>query len=110
LASNVTAFEREATEKLIPFSDSENQIISKKHINIYNYGMSQIGFSIHMISQQHVMPHVVLGSPGVYNWKGNVILITVKTNDPFLKPIIPSADKIKQLHSYNYFGKYSSIV
>jgi len=67
--------------------------------------MGQIGFSIHMISQQH-MRHVVLGSPGVYNWKGNVVLMTAKANDSFLKPIIPLSAKIKQLYNYNYFGKY----
>jgi len=103
LASNANAFEREAKEHFVPLSNSANQITSKNNINIYNYGMGQAGFSLHMNSRHAV--NIAIGSPGVYNWKGDAILIVAPMNGSFSHIVIPSLAREPQLHSYNYFGK-----
>lgn len=103
-AINATAFEREAEERLLPLSNSESQITSKNDIGIYNYGMGQVGFSLHVNSPEYDVS-VALGAPGVYNWKGHTLLITASINEPFSRGIIPSLAREQQVHSYNYFGK-----
>jgi len=104
LASNANAFEREAEEDFIPLSNSANQITSKNNINIYNYGVGQAGFSLYMNSRNTI--NVAIGSPGVYNWKGDAILIDAPMNSrPFSHTVIPSLAREPQVHSYNYFGK-----
>jgi len=104
LASNANAFEREAEEDFLPLSDSANQITSKNNVNIYNYGVGQAGFSLHMNSRYHTI-NVAIGSPGVHNWKGDAILIVASMNGPFSHIVIPSLAREPRLHSYNYFGK-----
>ncbi|CAL1684033.1 unnamed protein product [Lasius platythorax] len=101
-AINADAFEREAEERILSLSNPENQITSKNDIGIYNFGMGQIGFSLHMNSLRDV--NVMLGAPGVYNWKGDAILTTALINKPFLRTIIPSPAREQQIHSYNYLG------
>ncbi|KAL6431766.1 hypothetical protein ACFW04_007349 [Cataglyphis niger] len=102
-AINSTAFEREAEERLLPLSNPESQITSKNDIGIYNYGMGQVGFSLHVNSPRYDVS-VVLGAPGVYNWKGHALLITASIDEPFSRRIIPSLAREQQIHSYNYFG------
>lgn len=103
LASNTNAFERQAKEHLLPLSNSGNQITSKNNINIYNYGVGQAGFSLHMNSRYTV--NVAMGSPGIYNWKGDAILTVASMDGPFSRTVIPSLAREPRLHSYNYFGK-----
>lgn len=103
LASNANAFERHAEEHFLPLSNSESQITSKNNINIYNYGVGQMGFSLHMNSRSTV--NVAMGSPGVYNWKGDAILTIAPINGPFLRTVIPSLAREQRVHSYNYLGK-----
>lgn len=100
LAVDANAFEREAEEHFLPLSNSGNQIASKSNINIYNYGVGQAGFSLHMNSR-----YIAMGSPGVYNWKGDAILTTASTGGPLLRTVIPSLAREPRVHSYNYFGK-----
>ncbi|XP_070157103.1 integrin alpha-PS4 isoform X2 [Polyergus mexicanus] len=102
-AINATAFEREAEERLLPLSNPESQITSKNNIGIYNYGVGQVGFSLHVNSLRYDAS-VALGAPGVYNWKGHALLITASIDEPFSRRIIPSVAKEQQIHSYNYFG------
>ncbi|KAL0127515.1 hypothetical protein PUN28_003059 [Cardiocondyla obscurior] len=103
LAKNAYAFEREA-EHLLPLSNSGDQITSKNNVNIYNYGVGQAGFSLHMNSRGTVV-NIAMGSPGVYNWKGDAILTVASINSPFSsRTVIPSLAKEPRLHSYNYFG------
>lgn len=102
LASNADAFERQAEEHLLPLSNSENQVTSKSGVNIYNYGVGQTGFSLHMNSRYTV--NVAMGSPGVYNWKGDAILTIAPVNRPFTRTIVPSLAREPRIHSYNYFG------
>lgn len=103
LASNANAFERQAEEHLIPLSNSEDQITSKNNINIYNYGVGQVGFSLHMNSRYSV--NVAIGSPGIYNWKGDAILTVSSMVGSFSRTVIPSLAREQRVHSYNYFGK-----
>jgi len=104
LARNANAFEREAEEDFLPLSNSADQITSKNNINIYNYGMGQAGFSLHMNSRHTI--NVIIGSPGVHNWKGDAILMVAPMNGPFSHTVIPSLAREPRLHSYNYFGKH----
>lgn len=102
--ANVTAFEREADEYFLPFWNNDDQITMKNKIGFYNYGMSQLGFSLHMNSLKYGTS-VILGSPGVYNWKGDTILATAAAHDQlFLNTVVPSVAKEESIHSYNYFG------
>ncbi|KMQ91516.1 integrin alpha-ps4 [Lasius niger] len=78
-------------------------ITSKNDIGIYNFGMGQIGFSLHMNSLRYDV-NVMLGAPGVYNWKGDAILTNALINEPFSRTIIPSPAREQQIHSYNYLG------
>lgn len=103
-AIDADAFEREAEEKLLLSSNLEDQITSKNNIGIYNYGMGQIGFSLHVNSLEYDV-NVALGAPGVYNWKGDAILITTSRDESYSRTIIPSLAREQQIHSYNYFGK-----
>ncbi|XP_024893200.1 integrin alpha-9-like [Temnothorax curvispinosus] len=100
LARNAGAFKREAEERLLPLSNPADDITSKNKINIYNYAMGQTGFSLHMNSRHEV--NIVMGSPGVYNWKGDAILTSM--NDSFSRTVIPSLAREQRVHSYNYFG------
>ncbi|XP_011062197.1 PREDICTED: integrin alpha-PS4-like [Acromyrmex echinatior] len=102
LANSANAFERQAEEHLLPLSNSGNQITTKSNINIYNYGVGQAGFSLHMNSQYTV--NIAIGSPGVYNWKGDAILAVALMNGSFLRTVIPSLAREPRIHSYNYFG------
>lgn len=103
LAINSGVFEREA-KKLLTLTGSTNQIASKNNIGIYNYGVGQLGFSLHMNFLRYGT-NVAMGSPGVYNWKGNVVLNTAVSNGPFSRTIIPSLVREERVHSYNYLGK-----
>lgn len=100
LAINAKVFEREAEEHFLPLSNPGSQVTSKNNINVYNYGVGQAGFSLHMNSR-----YIAIGCPGVYNWKGDVILTTGSMDNPFSHTIIPSLVKESRFHSYNYFGK-----
>ncbi|XP_012523377.1 integrin alpha-PS4 [Monomorium pharaonis] len=102
LAINANAFERQADEHLLPLSNSGDQITSKNNINIYNYGVGQVGFSLHMNSRYIV--NAVMGSPGIYNWKGDAILTVASMDGPFSRTVIPSLAREQRVHSYNYFG------
>jgi len=103
-ATDADVFKREAEELVLPLSNPEDQITSKNNIGIYNYGMGQIGFSLHVNSLGDDVK-VTLGAPGVYNWKGDAILITTSVDGSFSRTIIPSLAREQQVHSYNYFGK-----
>jgi len=103
LANSANVFERQAEEHLLLLSNSGNQITTKNNINIYNYGVGQAGFSLHMNSQYTV--NVAIGSPGIYNWKGDAILAVAPMNGPFSRTVIPSLAREPRIHSYNYFGK-----
>ncbi|KAL6264540.1 hypothetical protein P5V15_004645 [Pogonomyrmex californicus] len=104
LAINANAFEREAEELLLPISDSNSQITSKNNIGIYNYGVAQVGFSLYMNTRHRDTVNVAIGSPGVYNWKGDAILGVASMNGPFDHTVIPSVAREQQIHSFNYFG------
>ncbi|XP_072762509.1 integrin alpha-8 isoform X2 [Anoplolepis gracilipes] len=100
---NANAFEREAEERLLLLSDSESQITSRNSIGIYNYGVGQMGFSLHMNSLRHEV-NVALGAPGVQNWRGDAILITTSINESFSRTVIPSLAREQQVYNHNYFG------
>lgn len=103
LARNANAFERQAEEHFLPLLNSENQITTKNNIGIYNYGQAQVGFSLHMNSRHTV--NIAIGSPGVYNWKGDAILTVAPIDGSFSRTVIPSVAREPGIHSYNYFGK-----
>ncbi|XP_011872800.1 PREDICTED: integrin alpha pat-2-like [Vollenhovia emeryi] len=102
LARNAHAFERQAEDHFLPLTNSGSQITSKNNINIYNYGVGQAGFSLHMSSRYTV--NIAMGSPGIFNWKGDAILTVASMDDPFSRTVIPSLAREPRVHSYNYLG------
>lgn len=74
IARNSESFNKEAQQKIFPFIDLR-QIAPTNGINIHNFGMAQIGFTLHITSNK-LRRDMILGSPGVYNWKGLSVLDT----------------------------------
>lgn len=103
LATNSSAFERNAEELLSPLSSgNENEFFKKKRF--YNYAMGQAGFSLRMISLKNKV-NVALGGPGICNWNGDAILTTAEKNGKFSGTKIPAVAEEKKLYDDNYFGK-----
>ncbi|XP_033228288.1 integrin alpha-8-like isoform X2 [Belonocnema kinseyi] len=67
--------------KIAPFSfpSADFQIKRMDGSNYYYFGMSQAGFSMHMVPNKE---DLVLGSPGVLNWKGTPLLVEVEERAP----------------------------
>ncbi|XP_067204959.1 integrin alpha-9-like [Linepithema humile] len=102
LATNSSAFERNAEELLSPLSNgNENEFFKKKRF--YNYAMGQAGFSLRMDSLKNKV-NVAMGSPGVCNWNGDAILTTAEKNGRFSGTKIPAVAEEKKLYDDNYFG------
>ena len=75
--------------------------------NIYNFGMSQVGFSMHMTSND-LKWDLILGNPGVFNWKGTPLLVTKSIHNK-MQTVIPSIKNETSIHTNSYFGKYHSL-
>lgn len=103
LIRNVTSFDKEAGNEILPLSSIAQQIISMNGIHIYNHGMGQVGFSMHMTSNE-LMWDLILGSPGVFNWKGTPLLVT-KSIYGKTRTIIPSIREERRIHTNDYLGK-----
>lgn len=105
LANNTNAFEREARQQLLPLLTITSQVVTKNMMGIYYYGMGQAGFSLHMNSMWG-RDHVALGSPGVYNWKGDAIKYTAASaHGDFTNETIPSVAEMQYTNSFSYLGK-----
>ena len=106
--------------KIAPFSypSTNYQIKKLDGFNRYYFGMSQAGFSLHMVPNKE---DLVLGSPGILNWKGVPLLVEVEERVPtrderIFKNIASTAiqynnnyDTIDAIENYvqysEYFGK-----
>ena len=92
-------FERPITgiskSKIAPFSfpSTDFQIKKLDGNNYYYYfGMSQAGFSLHLVPNNE---NLILGSPGILNWKGAPLLVEVEERSP-----------LREESVYNKIGSY----
>lgn len=102
LVNNIKFFENEVENKILLFSNYSNFIYSNNR-KVYNFEMSQIGFSINMVSIG-LKWNLILGSPGVFNWKGLPLLVK-KPIYGKIQFIIPSTKNEKRIRENSYFGK-----
>ncbi|KAK9875399.1 hypothetical protein WA026_007793 [Henosepilachna vigintioctopunctata] len=70
----------------------------------YYYGQGEFGFALHMPSSGEEM---LVGAPGVYNWKGTTILLTNKTD--YIPAEITSVKNFPDGHESELFNKYYDI-
>ncbi|XP_047355719.1 integrin alpha-8-like isoform X2 [Vespa velutina] len=100
-ATSIESFEKEA-EKMALITINANQLTSWNGTVLYNFGMGQLGFSADMryfVNKSDLS--VVLGSPGIFNWKGSTVLLTESTSD-YRQIIIPNNKNIDM--DINYLG------
>ncbi|XP_046822776.1 integrin alpha-8-like isoform X2 [Vespa crabro] len=100
-ATSIESFEKEA-EKMALITINDNQLTSWNGIFLYNFGMGQLGFSADMryfVNKSELS--VVLGSPGIFNWKGSTVLLTELTSG-YRQIIIPNNRNIDM--DINYLG------
>lgn len=102
LVNNIKFFENEVENKILLFSNYSNFIYPNNR-KVYNFEMSQIGFSINMVSIG-LKWNLILGSPGVFNWKGLPLLVK-KPIYGKIQFIIPSTKNEKRIRENSYFGK-----
>lgn len=102
LINNIKSFEKETKSEILSFSNLD-QTTTMNGMRIYNFAMSQVGFSMHMISNESKWD-LILGSPGVYNWKGTPLLATQSIHGE-MQTIVPSIKDEKAVKTNNYFGK-----
>lgn len=100
LINGIKSFEKESKSKILSFVRLREAVDTKRYV--YNFGMSQVGFSMHMTSND-LKWDLILGSPGVFNWKGMPLLIT-KSIDGEMQNIIPSIKDDGSIRVNNYFG------
>nr|XP_033205662.1 integrin alpha-4-like [Bombus vancouverensis nearcticus] len=100
LINSIKSFEKESKSKILSFVRLREAIDTKRYV--YNFGMSQVGFSMHMTSND-LKWDLILGSPGVFNWKGMPLLVT-KSVDGKMQNIIPSIKDEGSIRANNYFG------
>lgn len=103
LATDVSAFEREGDKHWLPIFDGPKQREFSTMKSYFNYAYAQLGFSLHMNSRNHDVD-IILGSPGVFVWKGDAILISTAFNKSTSYTIIPSVVGEAQLDYHDYFG------
>ncbi|XP_035732540.1 integrin alpha-8-like isoform X2 [Vespa mandarinia] len=100
-ATSIESFEKEA-EKMALITINDNQLTSWNGNFLYNFGMGQLGFSADMryfVNKSDLS--VVLGSPGIFNWKGSTVLLTESTSG-YRQIIIPNNKNIYM--DINYLG------
>ncbi|KAL2744661.1 integrin alpha-8-like isoform X1 [Vespula maculifrons] len=78
-ATNLESFEKDA-EKMSLISINANQTTLWNNIWLYDFGIGQLGFSADISSANKLGLNVVLGSPGIFNWKGSAVLLTESTS------------------------------
>ncbi|KOX74851.1 Integrin alpha-8 [Melipona quadrifasciata] len=102
LMNSTKSFEKETKTNILSFAKVQEAIYTYGKTNIYNFGMSQVGFSMHMTSND-LKWDLILGSPGVFNWKGTPLLVTKSIHDK-TQTVIPSIKNEKNIHTNSYFG------
>ncbi|XP_017793585.1 PREDICTED: integrin alpha-8-like [Habropoda laboriosa] len=102
LVNNISSFEKEIENQILPLSNLGKAVHFTNEMYIYNYGMGQAGFSVHMTSDE-LKSNLILGSPGIFNWKGTPLLVT-KPIYGQMQTIIPSIGNEGSIHSNDYFG------
>ncbi|XP_023288671.1 integrin alpha-8 [Orussus abietinus] len=95
------SFEMEATNLLFSSSEVAQQTADLSYARIYNFGMSEMGFSLHTFYDKPRF-NILAGSPGVFNWKGVPILFKETTSG--YERIIPYISDEYMLQGNEYFG------
>ena len=103
LINSTKSFEKKIETDILSFAKVQEAIYVYGKTNIYNFGMSQVGFSMHMTSND-LKWDLILGSPGVFNWKGTPLLVT-KSIRGKTQTVIPSIKNERSIHTNSYFGK-----
>ncbi|PBC26440.1 Integrin alpha-PS3 [Apis cerana cerana] len=101
LVNNIKFFENEVENKILSLSNYSNFTYPNNR-KVYNFEMSQIGFSINMVSIG-LKWYLILGSPGIFNWKGLPLLVK-KPIYGKIQFIIPSTKNEKRIRENSYFG------
>lgn len=109
LATGVDAFKRPAEKHWLPVFNGPKQQKYNSETSFYNYAQAQVGFSLHMNSRDYGAD-IVLGSPGVYVWRGDAILITAAFNGSASQTIIPSVVKETRIDFHSYFGNVTFLI
>jgi len=81
--------------------------LKKNKTHIYNYKYAESGFSVHVTESDE---EVIIGCPGIYNWKGSVIRQSLNkkkffniTNNIDYDADVPGLSK-SSIVGYSYFG------
>lgn len=61
--------------KIAPLRFFDQQNLRDGKISIYNYQFAESGFSVHVTENDE---NVIIGCPGIYNWKGSIIFKSLK--------------------------------
>ncbi|KAG7202815.1 hypothetical protein KM043_009972 [Ampulex compressa] len=101
-ARDSTTFQREAEIWLSPPLQAKQQAISISNVGIHNYGMAQLGFSLH-ISSNALRWDIATGAPGVFSSKGSVLLHTGSLTQS-RKTIAPQIRYERNIQTDDYFG------
>lgn len=56
--------------KIIPLRQRKLQIFQQDHLNHYYFMYGESGFSVHVTDNNE---EIIIGAPGIFNWKGSVI-------------------------------------
>ncbi|CAG9812133.1 unnamed protein product [Chironomus riparius] len=86
------------------FFDEQNRVDDK--ISYYNYKYGESGFSVHMTENDD---EIIIGCPGIYNWKGSIIRQSLHKEQVF-NTIDYEADVVNaslfklSIVGYSYFG------
>lgn len=94
-----STFEKRAENRLIPLLGIPLQISSAASAGVYNYGMGEAGFSMHMFADG-AQPQLLLGAPGIFNWKGTPLL-----TDYTDRRTLPKIGYERLIRSGDYFGE-----
>ncbi|XP_076235049.1 integrin alpha-5 [Calliopsis andreniformis] len=101
IVKNAKSFNEKTVHKMLPFIGLP-QIAPSNGVGVYNFGMAQTGFSLHITSNE-LKRDIILGSPGIYNWKGLSLLYTDLFDDR-TQIIIPSFKSESRIRDNDYFG------
>lgn len=93
--------------KIGPLRFFEFQYFKKNNMHVYNYKYAESGFSAHVTENDE---EVIIGCPGIYNWKGSVIRQSLNKKKHFNSTYNIDYDAdvpgliASPIKGYSYFG------
>ncbi|PSN55210.1 hypothetical protein C0J52_00626 [Blattella germanica] len=91
------------TNLLMPLVNQSMQSYTHRERNdkVFNYAYGEAGFTAHFPKDSK---DLILGAPGVFDWKGAIIRYKPGPNSRYEKAEIPSTHHTKGLYDNNYLG------